>query len=92
MSNSAGAKTTIEVLREEDELGSSLWVYELLLASSGQVLKKHPLREITWFFAEEDGWEIAVSAMAARPAKEEDVVGLAKGLVVEFEGAEVDVR
>ncbi|KAF9065946.1 hypothetical protein BDP27DRAFT_1331331 [Rhodocollybia butyracea] len=85
-------KTTIEVRREEDELGSSLWVYELSLGSSGQVLNRQPLREVTWFFAEQDGWEIAVSAMAARPAKEEDVVGLTKSLVVKFEGAAANVK
>lgn len=83
--------TTIEVRREVDELGSSLWVYELVLGDSGEVLERQPLREVTWFLAEEDGWEVSVSAMAARPAKEESVVGT-KELVVKFEGAEVDVR
>ncbi|GAW05652.1 hypothetical protein LENED_007524 [Lentinula edodes] len=81
--------TTIEVRREVDELGSSLWVYELVLGDSGEVLERQPLREVTWFLAEEDGWEVSVSAMAARPAKEESVVGT-KELVVKFEGAEVD--
>lgn len=83
--------TTIEVRREVDELGSSLWVYELVLGDSGEVLERQPLREVTWFLAEEDGWEVSVSAMAARPAKKESVVGT-KELAVKFEGAEVDVR
>ncbi|KIK69452.1 hypothetical protein GYMLUDRAFT_189097 [Collybiopsis luxurians FD-317 M1] len=87
----AKRKTTIEVRREVNELGSSLWVYELNIGNAGEVVGRHPLREVTWFFAEEDGWEIAVSAMAARPGKGEEIVG-EKELVVEFEGIEVDTR
>ncbi|KAJ4490941.1 hypothetical protein J3R30DRAFT_3427293 [Lentinula aciculospora] len=83
--------TTIEVRREADGLGSSLWVYELVLRHSNEVIERQPLREVTWFFAEEEGWEIRVSATAARPAKEENVVGK-KELVVGFEGVHVDVE
>ncbi len=80
---------TIELRREGDELGTSLWVYELVLGSDGQVEERRPLREVTWFFAEEDGWQLEVSAMAARPASKETVVGPTE-LVVSFEGAEVE--
>ncbi|KAJ3821509.1 hypothetical protein F5878DRAFT_649847 [Lentinula raphanica] len=83
--------TTIEVRREVDELGSSLWVYELVLGNSGDVLERHPLREVTWIFAEEEGWDIGLSAMAARPAKADDVVG-PKELVVEFRNIEVYIH
>ncbi|KAJ3733409.1 hypothetical protein DFJ43DRAFT_232037 [Lentinula guzmanii] len=89
--NPKTSTTTIEVRRESDELGSSLWVYELVLGGSGEILERHPLREVTWFFAEEEGWEVSVSAMAARPAKKEDVVGR-KELVAEFKDVQVDVR
>ncbi|KAJ3772685.1 hypothetical protein FB446DRAFT_735755 [Lentinula raphanica] len=89
--NADSTKTTIEVRREVDELGSSLWVYELVLGNSGDVLERHPLREVTWIFAEEEGWEIGLSAMAARPAKADDVVG-PKELVVEFRNIEVDIH
>ncbi|THU83593.1 hypothetical protein K435DRAFT_930323 [Dendrothele bispora CBS 962.96] len=81
--STTGDKTTIELRREKDELGSSLWVYEIVLDET--------LREITWFFAEEDGWFVDVRAMAARPADEESVIGKEKNLLVQFEGAQVDV-
>ncbi|RPD72934.1 hypothetical protein L226DRAFT_536776 [Lentinus tigrinus ALCF2SS1-7] len=83
-------KVTIEVRREGDELGTSLWVYEVVQGPGGEV-ERRPLREVTWFFGDEEGWEVEVSAMAARPAKKESVVGGSEGLVVKFEGVEVDV-
>ena len=86
----AAGKKTIEVRREGDELGTSLWVYELVLGNDGEVKERRPLREVTWFFAEEDGWKIEVSAMAARPASKDTVVGPPE-LVVSFEGAELDI-
>ncbi|KAF9260842.1 hypothetical protein L218DRAFT_931935 [Marasmius fiardii PR-910] len=73
-------KATVEVRRE----GNGLWVYQIV----GEEHK--PLREIAWFFAEEEGWIIDIKAMAARPAKEVDVVG-SKELVVQIEGVEVDL-
>ncbi|KAK1234843.1 hypothetical protein PQX77_001937 [Marasmius sp. AFHP31] len=79
---------TIEVRREGDELGTSLWVYQIVKSKDGSAEEREPLREITWFFAEEDGWSLDVRAMAARPAKEGDVIG-PKELVVEFFDAEV---
>ena len=85
-------KTTIEVRREGDELGSSLWLYQLILAEDGSIAKRVPLREVTWLFAEEDGWTIEVSAMACRPAKADAVPEQDKDLKVSFSGAHVDVR
>jgi regulation of enolase protein 1 (concanavalin A-like superfamily) len=75
--------TTIELRREGDELGTSLWLYQIV---DGE---RVPLREITWVFAEEDKVTVRVAAMAARPAKAEDVVGEEKELVVEFRDVHV---
>lgn len=83
---------TVEARREGDELGTSLWVYELVLGARGEVVERRPLREVAWFFADEgEGWVVDVRAMAARPAEGADVVGEGEGLVVRFEGAEVEV-
>ncbi|KAF2141923.1 uncharacterized protein K452DRAFT_287114 [Aplosporella prunicola CBS 121167] len=79
---------TVEVRREGDALGTSLWVYELVLGDDGQVKERRPLRECTWWFAEEDGWVIDVRAMAARPASKADVGG---DLVVTFQDVEIDL-
>ncbi|GME56483.1 uncharacterized protein LTHEOB_6911 [Neofusicoccum parvum] len=86
----ASGATTIEVRREKDELGSSLWVYEIVLGEGGEERERRPLREVTWWFAEEEEWSVDVRAMAARPAAKESVVG-EEGLVVSFEGVEVEV-
>ncbi|KAH7131581.1 hypothetical protein B0J13DRAFT_529562 [Dactylonectria estremocensis] len=63
----AGTKpVTISVVRESDEHGSSLWVY----AVDGT--DKTPLREICWVLGEyaDEGWQLEVSALVARPGKE----------------------
>ncbi|KAK7442533.1 hypothetical protein VKT23_016131 [Stygiomarasmius scandens] len=85
-------KTTIELRRENDEMGSSLWVYEIVLDSSGNEVERKPLREVTWVFADEDEWVVDVRAMAARPADEESVIGKDKNLLVKFEGAQIDFK
>lgn len=89
--NNATGPVTVEVRRETDELGTSLWVYQLVLGADGEEAERWPLRECTWWFAEEGEWNVDVRAMAARPAEKGSVVG-AEGLVVEFEGAEVEVK
>ncbi|KAF9260841.1 hypothetical protein L218DRAFT_989329 [Marasmius fiardii PR-910] len=76
---------TVEVRREE----TGLWVYQILEVQGVEARKT--LRELTWFFAEEEGWNVDIKAMAARPAKEGDAVG-SKDLVVAFEGVEVDLE
>ncbi|KAF4312802.1 hypothetical protein GTA08_BOTSDO11967 [Botryosphaeria dothidea] len=84
---SIDAAVTVEVRRETDELGTSLWVYEVVPGK-----EEEPLRECTWWFAEEgEGWAVDVRAMAARPAEKESVVG-AEGLVVSFSGVEVEIK
>lgn len=56
---------TVTVRREEDENGVGLWVYHL----HGD--EKVPMREIAWVYPEGgEGWELEVSALVARPAKE----------------------
>ncbi|KAI1781401.1 hypothetical protein F4818DRAFT_36637 [Hypoxylon cercidicola] len=65
---------TLEVVREGDEHGKSLWVYRLVLDAEGQVKEKIPLREICWVLADEDEkdgeeWILDVSPLVARPEK-----------------------
>ena len=69
--------------------GAGLWIYQITKPSSGGEEVRQPLREVAWFFAKQnEGWLIDVSAMAARPAKDDQVVG-DKQLVVKFEDGEV---
>ncbi|OTA89557.1 hypothetical protein M434DRAFT_79168 [Hypoxylon sp. CO27-5] len=65
---------TIEVAREGDEHGKSLWVYRLVLDAGGNVVERIPLREICWVLADEDEadgkeWLLDVSPLVARPEK-----------------------
>ncbi|KAH8673618.1 hypothetical protein BX600DRAFT_210632 [Xylariales sp. PMI_506] len=66
---------TLEVVREGDQHGKSIWIYQLLLDSeTGAVTSKVPLREICWIFADEDEgggeeWLLDVSPLIARPEK-----------------------
>lgn len=70
---------TVAVENGRDEMGKSLWVYQV--AAGGD---KIPLREVCWPFGHGDGWEATVEAYACRPAKD------AEGeLVVEFRDFEV---
>jgi regulation of enolase protein 1 (concanavalin A-like superfamily) len=80
----ANGNWTIEVKRENDENGKSLWVYWL----NGK--ERVPLREVAWFFGEEGDWDISVSAMAARPASMEVTGG--SELEVKFWGIEIDTQ
>ena len=65
----APVAATVEARRETDAHGTSLWVYVLELDSEGTVVKRTPLREVAWFFAVEEGWEVGVGAYAARPSQ-----------------------
>lgn len=56
----------MEVTSGADELGKSLWVYQIV---DGE--KKIPLREVCWPFGlGGQGWEVTVEAYACRPNKE----------------------
>lgn len=72
---------TVAVENGVDELGKSLWVYQV--ASGGE---KIPLREVCWPFGHGGGdeWEVGVEAYACRPSKE-----ASEELVVEFRDFEV---
>ncbi|ORY70143.1 uncharacterized protein BCR38DRAFT_455005 [Pseudomassariella vexata] len=62
---------TLEIVREGDEHGKSVWVYQLVLDADGKLKEKIPLREICWIFADENesDWVLEVSPLVARPEK-----------------------
>lgn len=75
---------TIQVRREQDGLGRSLWIYQLLFDADGNEVGRVPLRECNWVFADEDGVEVEIAAYAARPAEGS---GPDDALQVQFENA-----
>ncbi|TPX10270.1 uncharacterized protein E0L32_001467 [Thyridium curvatum] len=66
---------TLLARREADELGTSLWVYQVVPAAAGNQGEEEvlllPMRECAWAFAYEDDedWMLTVAAYAARPDK-----------------------
>lgn len=74
-----GDWVTVLVENGRDDLGKSLWVYQVV---GGE---KVPMREVCWVFGHGDpeGWELSVEAYACRPAKD------AGELVVEFKDLDV---
>lgn len=90
--------TTIELRREGDELGTSLWFYQLILAEDRETVKERiPLREVCWVFdletsVNDEAWQVQVSAMVARPAPQEQVDPGESELKVEFRGAKVETK
>ncbi|KAI0553046.1 hypothetical protein F4679DRAFT_33426 [Xylaria curta] len=66
---------TLEVVREGDEHGRSVWIYRLIIdESTGEVVERIALREVCWLLADEeegDGkeWVLDVSPLIARPEK-----------------------
>jgi uncharacterized protein len=76
---------TIELERTVEDGQTSLWLYSIVPGSN-----RIPLREATWFFAEEDSddYEISLSAYAARPTKKEG--NEEEELQVDFENFEVE--
>ncbi|KAH0536042.1 hypothetical protein FGG08_007049 [Glutinoglossum americanum] len=77
---------TLELRREGDENGKGLWVYWLKGGGDGE---RVPVREVAWFFASEEGWDVSVGAYACRPAGE-DVVKDKEKLEVRFWGFEME--
>ena len=61
---------TSEVERDGGPEGKTLWVYHIVKDADGKEVERRPLREIAWFFAEEEGWEIGVGGAVARPTVE----------------------
>ncbi|KAF2097993.1 hypothetical protein NA57DRAFT_76792 [Rhizodiscina lignyota] len=86
------SEVTLELQREQDKNGKSLWLYQILPDGSGSE-KKVPLREVAWMFALDDEYSIGVGAYAARPATKDDVASLGKRdgvLEVDVKGYVVD--
>lgn len=68
--NESKPTATIEAKREKDQLGKSLWVYQIVKGEDGKEVERRPLREVNWVFAEEEGWEVGIGGMVARPTTE----------------------
>ncbi|KAF9053938.1 hypothetical protein BDZ89DRAFT_299742 [Hymenopellis radicata] len=76
---------TVQARREDN----SLWVYRLILDKDGHEVERIVLRELTWFFADEAGWSIAVGPFAARPADANAAKG--EDLKVKYWNVVVDI-
>lgn len=63
-SSSDDGWVTVEVTNGQDEMGRSLWVYQVVGDD------KIPLREVCWPFGLGEGWEVTVEAYACRPNKD----------------------
>ncbi|KAI8626810.1 hypothetical protein F5Y19DRAFT_190395 [Xylariaceae sp. FL1651] len=66
---------TLEAVREGDEHGRSIWIYQLVVdGATGEVVERIPLREVCWILADEEegqgeAWVLDVSPLVARPEK-----------------------
>ncbi|GAB1202816.1 hypothetical protein APSETT445_001438 [Aspergillus pseudonomiae] len=58
---SGGGAATLEIVRESD---NSLWIYLV------EGVQKNPLREVTWFFEEQNVQDLWVGLYAAKPSNE----------------------
>jgi regulation of enolase protein 1 (concanavalin A-like superfamily) len=85
--NTSRPTVEIEARRERDQLGKSLWVYQIVRDQGGKEIERRPLREVNWVFAEEEGWSVGVGGYVARPTQE----GGDGELKVEF-GSGVDIE
>jgi hypothetical protein len=86
--NSSRPGATIEARRERDDLGKSLWIYWIVKDEAGKEVERRPLREVTWVFAEEEGWSVGVAGYVCRPTKD----GGVELLEAEFkEGVEIEI-
>ncbi|KAJ4307388.1 hypothetical protein N0V94_009739, partial [Neodidymelliopsis sp. IMI 364377] len=85
--NATRPSATIEARREKDALGKSLWVYWITQKEDGSE-ERVPLREVNWFFADDEAWTVGVGGYVARPTEE----GGQGELEVQFaEGVEVEI-
>ena len=86
--NSTRPGATIEARREKDALGKSLWIYWIVRDGEGKEIERHPLREVNWIFADEEGWSVSIAGYVCRPTKD----GGDEELEAEFEnGLEIEV-
>lgn len=66
---------TLEAVREGDENGRSVWIYQVILdESTGEEVERIALREVCWILADEEddegkGWVLDISPLIARPEK-----------------------
>jgi hypothetical protein len=85
--NESRPTAIVEARREKDQLGKSLWVYQIIENENGEEVERRPLREVNWIFAEEDGWKVGIGGAVARPNKElgdeELTAEFAKGVTIE---------
>jgi len=85
---------TVELVKQQEPLGDTLWANYLMLDEDGFVITRHPLREITWFFdrnEEGEDIELHVGGFAARPARPDEAHRAEELLRVEFSGLVVDM-
>jgi regulation of enolase protein 1 (concanavalin A-like superfamily) len=86
--NATRPTATIEAKRERDDLGKSLWVYWVVRDGEGKEVDRVPLREVNWFFAEDEEWQVGIGGYVCRPTKE----GGDEELKAEFkEGVEIEI-
>ncbi|PVI05060.1 hypothetical protein DM02DRAFT_610930 [Periconia macrospinosa] len=91
-SNSSRPTVTLEARRERDQLGKSLWVYQIIKDADGKEIERKPLREVNWFFADEEDWSVGVGGYVARPTKLEENGTDTSTLEAEFpEGFQVEL-
>jgi regulation of enolase protein 1 (concanavalin A-like superfamily) len=89
--NRTGPGATIEARREQDALGKSLWLYWITKDEQGKEVEKLPIREVTWAFADEEGWNVGIAGYVCRPTKLSDT-GDEELLEAEFaEGLEIEI-
>lgn len=85
----ARPSVTIEARRESDDLGKSLWIYWIVKDADGKETERKPLREVTWFFADEE-WSISIGGYVCRPTRdggdEELSADFAEGVEIETLG------
>lgn len=81
----AGKESRPSAKIEAERKGVGLWVYQIV--ETDGVDERLPVRELTWFFAEEEGWEIGVGAYVARETegdgRDEFEVEFGEGMVLD---------
>lgn len=60
---------TVEVQRLQKDQ-NTVWVYWIVRDAEGKEVERRPLRELTWMFAEVEGWAIGIGGYTCRPTTE----------------------
>lgn len=86
--NESRPTAIVEARRERDQLGKSLWVYQIIENEKGEEVERRPLREVNWLFADEEGWKVGIGGAVARPNKdlgdEELTAEFGQGVTIEL--------